>query len=82
MNKLQKVASAISGYEPTGAFSSAKNDFYFDECDTLEKKINQVIDYAREVNGDELNRDEALLVVGFLDKELDANDTFQAFKNL
>lgn len=48
MNKLQELFCCISGYESLLPFSSAKDDYYFDECETKEEKMEQLESYADE----------------------------------
>lgn len=46
MNKLQKVASSISGFELNSSFRSARHDAYYEICSTIDQKIAHIVAYA------------------------------------
>lgn len=82
-NKLQQVASAISGYDHFDDFSSARNDYYY-ELDNDDARLNQILIYSCEVYGNSLSRHEAKVVVDFLRMELDMtqDQIWHAFEEL
>lgn len=86
MNNLQLVASSISGYEPNEPFSSARDDFYYDNCTTLPEKISHLQSYAlcalkgRSIT---LSKEECLHIILFLDREFpNENNRYHAFNEL
>lgn len=86
LNNLQKIASSISGYEHYEDFTSARNDFYYDECDSLDKKISQVLAIGENFGDDDciiLTKDEARKIVEFLDIDFSgSNEMYHAYENL
>ncbi len=82
-NDLQEVASGISGYGPYDN-TGAKDDFYYDlSALDIEAQIEHVVFYGIGVYGIILNREEALKVIGFLNRQFtNSNDTFWAFDEL
>jgi hypothetical protein len=84
MNKLQLIASAISGYEPYKSFTSAKDDYYYNECNTESEKLEQILNYAANVYEIELTQEECQEVYNFLEKEkaLDQSGRQNLFDNL
>lgn len=78
LNVMQKIAQEISGYEPTGPFSSAINDYYYES----ENKIQFIIDFAFDVHDIELSQNRAQRIYDFLEGEFDQDDRWHAFKML
>lgn len=80
-NSAQQVASGISGYSPNE--TSARNDYYYEECDDEAKKLYQIFNYAWEVYEINLSFLEASRVMAFLDTEFtSSNDIYHAFIEL
>lgn len=80
-NEAQNVASGISGYEPNE--TSAQDDYYYDECHTIEQKIEQINNYAFEVYGLKLKSYKAHRIMQFLEKECtNTNELYHAFMEL
>lgn len=69
-NNLQKLACAISGYEPDESWSSAKDDGYYDLPDNLELKVKYVRDVSANLEDLKyVTNEEAIRVIDFLDFE-------------
>lgn len=84
MNNLQKIASQISGYEPTNDFTSAKNDYYYD-LKTEQEQVEFLIEFSLNVNDVEKITDvEARKINSFLqdDADMSQNDRYHAFMKL
>lgn len=83
MNNLQKIASIISGYNPDGYFTSAKDDFYYDKKTQIEK-LAQIIatsNTADEVSS--LSMNEANQVMNWLETKFNgSNEMWHTFENL
>jgi hypothetical protein len=83
-NIAQRVASGISGYCPDYE-PVAKNDYYYDECKTIEQKRQQVLDYADNAMDIDLEKHGSLdRVIEFLEteSEMSSNDRYHAFHEL
>lgn len=83
-SKIQQVTSAISGYEYNKSFTSAKCDYYYDECKTLREKYDHVQNYAENVLNFTLNAYEMMRAILFLETEgkMDQNERFFSFQDL
>lgn len=85
-NDKQLVAMAISGYEPKESCSSAKNDWYYTNCNNEEEKLDQIISISNtEETGNKspLSMNESIQVMRWLDKSFNGeNERYQAFESL
>jgi len=84
LTDMQKLYSAITGYEgPNSAFSSAKDDYYYDDCKTLEEKIDHLRDYAENCLEIYLDNEELIRVATAIDTESDGqNEEYLKFEKL
>ncbi len=83
-NTAQRVASGISGYCPDYE-PGAKNDYYYDECKTIEQKRRQVMGFAEYWLEIDLEKHGSLdRIIEFLETESDmsSNDRYHAFHEL
>lgn len=84
MNNLQKTVSMISGYDRDLDMSSARDDFYYDECETHEEKKSHIASYG--VNVDDitlLSSEDISKIYLFLETEFEnENQKWHAFENL
>lgn len=81
-NTAQITASGISGYCPDFE-PGAKNDYYYDECKTIEEKIEQINNYAANVYEIKLTSYMAHRIMQFLDTEFtNSHERYHAFHEL
>lgn len=82
MNNLQKIASAISGYEHQGGFASAKDHGYYD-LKTEAEKIAYICTLSNVLESVEpVSCVEAIDIYHFLELPQNENDRWHAFENL
>ena len=62
--KCQRVASAISGWDPLD--TGARDDWYYEECHNDLEKLEHIIHYSYDVLKIELNGIELLCVFNYL----------------
>lgn len=83
MNVLQKIICEISGYEPSGDFSSASDHWYYGDCKDQKEKMEHINEMALERFSTGLTAKETQLIYDFLQNEFsNENDHLQAFNDL
>lgn len=83
MNKLQKLFSAVSGYEPN--MSSAKDDYYYAMLDESNRERRAHLKAYAEQYTEDLSDEEIAKVDSALIKDLEvasANERFHLFNDL
>ena len=84
MNDLQKVASAISGYDPQVG-GGARDDYYYDSCKTENDQWEQITNYANNVFDIYLSDQDVKKIHYFLESFKDcvsSNEAFYKFEEL
>lgn len=84
-NKLYKIATSISGEELEDGFvrDGAKNDYYYDECNTQKEKLSQIEAMAENVVEVSIDREEAIKIMNYLESDFkESSDHYFALENL
>lgn len=88
MNKLQKVASDISGFTFENGLlrENARDDYYY-SCESKADKINQIFAIAENVTNVSINTDQALKIFNCLEAlencgTGNGGDSYQILQNL
>ena len=84
-NKLYKIASSISGTELEGGTvrAGAKNDYYYDECNTQKEKLSQIEAIAENVFEVSIDKEEAIKIMNYLESDFeDSSEHYFALEDL
>lgn len=86
INSAQEIVSEVSGYVPLKELS-AKNDYYYDECETHDQKYNfliELIEQRFKVEWNQKMSDSVEEIINFLDAqdEMSSNERFYAYAAL
>jgi len=87
MNKLQKIASDISGFTfDNGLLRAHARDDYYYSCESKADKINQIFAIAENVTSVNINTDQAIKIYNCLEAlencETGGGDSFNILANL
>lgn len=73
MNKLQRIASNITGYSGAGSDWGASDGYYYDHCNNTESKIQQVKAQAACVD-ECISDDDAVRIMMFIEADHEGSE--------